>query len=149
MRHNSHRHLTVDNPRRWNNEKGYYSGLGDGEIMDTGTTFVTDALITPSGDATRQSSGSGSSWVDAFTAALPAVAGIIAQRDYNKTNLALINSGKPPLSPQQYVMTNPQTGAVVTPTGQIVAAPSGPPKLVLYIGGALLIALGLRAAKVI
>lgn len=126
----------VDNPKRWETEGGYFKGLGEDGI------FTTDATVTPSGSPTRQTSGS-SSWVDAFTAALPAVAGIVQQREYNKMNLALINSGKPPISPAQYQVMQPTTAKVaVGPTADAK-------KWLVYAGIGIAALVGLRAAKII
>lgn len=128
----------IDNPARWGKESGYFTGLGadGGELVDF--------TVTPSGSATRQTGESaGGGWVDAFKATLPAIAGIVQQREYNKMNLALINSGKPPISPSQYQVMQPTTARVaVGPTADAK-------KWMVYAGIGVLALVGLRAAKVI
>ena len=127
----------MDDPRRWDDEGGYFRGLGSN---DSGS--IVDFTVTPSGAATRQTTG-GRTWIDAFTAALPAAAGIIQQREYNKMNLALINRGQPPISPTQYQVLQPTTAKVaVGPTADAK-------KWMVYAGIGLLALVGLRAAKVI
>lgn len=128
---------SFDDPKRWESEAGYMTGLGSdgGELVDF--------TVTPSGESTRQTSSGGSTWVDAFTAALPAVAGIVQQREYNKMNLALINRGQPPISPAQYQVMQPTTAKVaVGPTADAK-------KWMIYAGLGVLALVGLRAAKVI
>lgn len=127
----------VDDPKRWGSEGGYFTGLGadGGELVDF--------TVTPSGESTRQTGSSSSSWVDAFTAALPAVAGIVQQREYNKMNLALINRGQPPISPSQYQVMQPTTAKVaVGPTADAK-------KWLVYAAVGVAALVGLRAAKVI
>lgn len=127
---------SIDSPSRWESETGYMCGLGSdgGEIVDF--------TVTPSGSATRQTSSSGG-WVDAFTAALPAIAGVVQQREYNKMNLALINRGQPPISPSQYQVMQPTTAKVaVGPTADAK-------KWMVYAGIGVLALVGLRVAKVI
>lgn len=127
----------VDDPKRWGSEGGYFPGLGadGGELVDF--------TVTPSGESTRQTGSSSSSWVDAFTAALPAVAGIVQQREYNKMNLALINRGQPPISPSQYQVMQPTTAKVaVGPTADAK-------KWLVYAAVGVAALVGLRAAKVI
>ena len=127
----------IDDSQAWESEAGYMTGLSS----DGGE--VVDFSVTPSGTPTRQSSSGGSSWVDAFTAALPAVAGIVQQREYNKMNLALINRGQPPISPSQYQVMQPMTAKVaVGPTADAK-------KWMVYAGVGVLALVGLRAAKVI
>ena len=137
-RHYVARNENIDDPAHWNNEAGYFRGLG----ADAGE--LVDFTVTPSGESTRQTGSSGSSsWVDAFTAALPAVAGIVQQREYNKMNLALINRGQPPISPSQYQVMQPTTAKVaVGPTADAK-------KWMVYAGIGVLALVGLRAAKVI
>jgi len=127
----------VDDPKRWGSESGYFNGLGaDGSEL-------VDFTVTPSGESTRQTGSSSSSWVDAFTAALPAVAGIVQQREYNKMNLALINRGQPPISPSQYQVMQPTTAKVaVGPTADAK-------KWLVYAAVGVAALVGLRAAKVI
>lgn len=129
----------IDNPKRWDREGGYFLGLGE----DAGEGIV-DFTVTPSGAATRQTGESaGGGWIDAFKVALPAIAGVVQQREYNKMNLALINSGKPPISPQQYQVMQPTTAKVaVGPTADAK-------KWMVYAGIGVLALVGLRAAKVI
>ncbi len=136
-RHYVSRHEHTDDLGRWEDEAGYFRGLGDDGM------FTTDATLTPSGDATRQTS-SGSSWVDAFKAALPAVAGVVQQREFNKMNLALINTGKPPMSAQQYTNVYQPAAARV-----VVGPTDDAKKWMTYAAVALAAYLGLRAAKVI
>ena len=129
----------IDRPSRWESESGYFKGLGE----DAGESTLVDFSVTPSGEPTRQTTSSSSSWVDAFKVALPAVAGIVQQREYNKMNLSLINSGRPPISPQQYQALQPVTAQVaVGPTADAK-------KWIVYAGIGLLALVGLRAAKVI
>lgn len=106
-------HATVDNPNRWSSEGGFY-GLGADE---------------------------GSSWVDAFKETLPVIASVYQQREFNKMNQALINTGKAPLSADQYMRTQAPTATV--------DVGSQTQKLVLYVGLGVLALVGLRAAKVI
>ena len=81
---------SVDDAGCWNNEAGYFSGLGADDE---------------------------SSWVDAFKEVLPAVASVYQQREFNKANLALINAGRPPMSAEQYTAMQPATAKVqVGPT---------------------------------
>ena len=131
----------IDDAEQWNREAGYFKGLGDtwGGIPD-----MIDATITPSGAPTRQTGESaGGGWVDAFKAALPAVAGVIQQRDFNKMNLALINTGRPPMSAQQYQQVyQPATQVAVGPTADAK-------KWMVYAGIGVLALVGLRAAKII
>ncbi len=133
----------VDNPRYWNSESAYFKGLGEdgGEIVDF--------TVTPSGDATRQTTAPsamasfGTGLVDAFKATLPAIASVVQQREYNKMNLSLINAGKPPLAPQQYMAMQP-------PTANVVFGPNdSAKKWMVYAGIGVLALVGLRAAKVI
>lgn len=133
------REASVDDARQWESEAGYMVGLGE----DAGEGIV-DFTVTPSGSATRQTGeSSGGGWVDAFKVALPAIAGVVQQREYNKMNLALINSGKPPISPQQYQVMQPTTAKVaVGPTADAK-------KWMVYAGIGVLALVGLRAAKVI
>lgn len=131
----------MDSAASWASEGGYFKGLGDswGGIPD-----LIDATITPSGSATRQTGeSSGGGWVDAFKAALPAVAGVIQQRDFNKMNLALINTGRPPMSAQQYQQ-------VYQPATQVAVGPTADAKRwIVYAGIGLIALVGLRAAKII
>jgi hypothetical protein len=129
----------IDKSKRWESETGYMTGLSE----DAGE--LVDFTVTPSGSTTRQTTGqsAGGGWVDAFKAALPAVAGVIQQREYNKMNLALINKGKPPMSAEQYTnVYQPATRVAVGPTDDAK-------KLMMYAGIGLLALIGLRAAKVI
>lgn len=108
----------MDRPERWNSEAGYFKGLGEDNT-------------------------SSSSWVDAFTAVLPAVASVYQQREFNKANLALINSGRPPMSGEQYMATQ-------APTAKVQVGPDADAKKwIVYAGIGLLALVGLRAAKVI
>lgn len=143
MKHESERsycdsHHSVDNPARWEGESGYFRGLGD-----EGSDLI-DFSITPSGSPTRQTGESGGGgWVDAFTSVLPAALGVIAQQQYNKMNLALINSGRPPLTAQQYQQVyQPSTKVAVGPT-------SDAKKWIVYLGIGVAALVGLRAARVI
>jgi hypothetical protein len=118
--HYVNRHESVDNSNRWNREAGYFRGLGD----DTTTTDT-------------------STWVDAIKEVLPAVASVYQQDQFNKANIALINQGKPPMSAQQYMATQP-------PTANVVVGPNSTAQKALIYGGiALLAIVGLKAAKVI
>lgn len=112
-----HNGNSVDKSSRWNSEAGYFRGLGADD--------------------------SSASWVDAFTAVLPAVASIAQQREYNKMNLALINAGKPPVAPDQYMTMQPTTARVA------VGPSDDAKKWIIYAGVGLLALVGLRAAKVI
>lgn len=130
----------VDDPKRWGSEGGYFTGLGadGGELVDF--------TVTPSGESTRQTGESaGGGWIDAFKVALPAIAGVVQQREYNKMNLALINSGKPPISPAQYQVMQPTTAKV----GVAVGPTADAKKWMVYAGIGVLALVGLRAAKVI
>ncbi len=107
---------SVDDTSRWNTESGYLAGIGEDDS---------------------------SSWVDAFKEVLPAVASVYQQREFNKMNLALINSGKAPVSADQYMASQPVTARVaLEPTDQAK-------KMMIYAGIGLLALVGLRAAKVI
>lgn len=125
----------VDNPRRWGSEGGYFRGVGD-----DGLSFF-DTTVTPSGDATRQTSGS--TWVDAFKETLPIIAGAYQQREFNKMNMALINTGRPPISAQQYTQMQPAAARVE------VGATSDTKRWIIYAGLGVLALVGLRAAKII
>lgn len=109
----------MDDAKQWNNEAGYFPGLGD----DTADTT--------------------SSWVDAFKEVLPAVASVYQQDQFNKMNIALINAGKPAVSAAQYMANLPVTANVALgPTADAK-------KWIIYAGVGLLALVGLRAAKVI
>lgn len=119
---------TIDQPRRWDTEVGYFRGLGDDG--DTG-----DVTAAPSNDS--------STWVDAFKAVLPAVASVYQQDQFNKMNVALINAGKPPMSATQYMATQP-------PTANVTLGPNAAAqRWIIYAGIGVLALVGLRAAKVI
>jgi hypothetical protein len=113
------RHEYVDDTRSWNNEAGYYRGLGEDVAVDS------------------------SSWVDAFKEVLPAVASVYQQDQFNKMNIALINAGKPPVNATQYMATQPVTARVgLEPTDEAK-------KWIVYAGLGILALVGLRAARVI
>lgn len=138
----------TDKRSRWETEAGYLRGTQElGE--DAGENTLVDFSITPSGSPTRQTDSPSTvstvvgGLVDAFKATLPAVASVIQQREFNKTNLSLINSGRPPMSPQQYMALQP-------PTANVVVGPNAnAQKWIIYAGIGIAALVGLRAAKII
>lgn len=116
-------HEFIDDANRWGSEYGYFRGegtLNDGE--------------TPAADT---------NWADVLKATLPAVAGVYQQRELNKMNQALINTGRPPMTAEQFMQTQAAAGQVN------VGMSADTKRIVMIAGLGLLAIIGLKAAKVI
>lgn len=130
------------------NHRYDFRGLGEDESDGAFTVetrpATSTALVatTPSGAPTRQSTDT--DWGQIISGAIPVLLSAYQQQQMTKINVARINNGMPPLSTAEYVSVYRPPAAEV----QVGATPRTE-KLVMFGGLALLVIIGLRAAKII
>jgi len=113
----------------------FYGGLGE----DAGENTLT--LTTPSGVATRQSSGT--DWGAVVAAALPTALSVYQQKELSRLNMARIQAGRAMLTADDYAAYRVPAAEV-----QIGASPQARDML-MYAGLGVLGLVALRAAKII
>lgn len=118
---------------------GFYD-KGLGEDGGESTLMVT---TTPSGEPTRQNTGTSVDWGQIINATVPAVLSVYQQRELTRMNVARINAGQPPLTAQEFSYYR-------VPSAEVqIGATAQTQRLLMFAGLGVLGIVALKAAKII